>query len=119
MKWKRYLRRSDGVNDSVSEDMSDGMGVGVGEELDDDMSDYRIEDNLEAFTRELEFVIFCIEGLAERLNIEPQEVYSIIAQKTDIMNKYIFPAYERLHDQSKEYVVNDILEVIKERGVEV
>lgn len=106
-KWRRYLRRSDGVNDCVCEDM------------DDDMCDYRIEDNLEAFTRELEFVIFCIEGLAERLNIEPQEVYSIIAQKTDIMNEYIFPAYDRLHDQSKEYVVNDILEVIKESGVEV
>lgn len=105
------MRRSDDVND--------GMSDGVNDDMMDDMNDYRIEDNLEAFTRELEFVIFCIEGLAERLNIEPQEVYSIIAQKTDIMNKYIFPAYDRLHDQSKEYVVNDILEVIKERGVEV
>ncbi len=109
----------DGVSEDMSDGMDDGMSVDMSEDMDDGMSDYRIEDNLEAFTRELEFVIFCIEGLAERLNIEPQEVYSIIAEKTDIMNKYIFPAYDRLHDQSREYVVDDILKVIKERGVVV
>ena len=46
--------------------------------------------------KELEFAIFCIE------NVE-----------------YIIPEYEILHTQSKDYIINDIIEVMKERGVEI
>ncbi len=35
------------------------------------------------------------------------------------MNGYIVPEYEVLHTQSKEYIVDDLLEVMKERGAEV
>ena len=34
-------------------------------------------------------------------------------------NGYIVPEYEVLHTQSREYIVNDLLDVMKERGVEV
>lgn len=39
-KWRRYLRRSDGMSVEVSD--------GVSEDMDDAMGDYRTEDNLEA-----------------------------------------------------------------------
>lgn len=32
---------------------------------------------------------------------------------------YIIPEYEMLHTQGKEYIVNDILETMKERGVKL
>lgn len=69
--------------------------------------------------KELEFAIFCIENIAIRLNVNAQKVYSAIAEKSDILYGYIMPEYETLHTQSKEYIINDILEVMNERGVEV
>ena len=38
-------------------------------------------------------------------------------EKSDILNDYIIPEYEILHTQGKEYIVDDIIEVMKERGV--
>ena len=40
-------------------------------------------------------------------------------EKSDILHGYIVPEYEVLHTQSREYIVNDLLDVMKERGVEV
>lgn len=68
---------------------------------------------------ELEFVVFCIENLAVDLHTDAQSVYRALTEKSDILKSYIVPEYEILHTQSKEYIVNDILKVMKERGVEV
>ena len=68
---------------------------------------------------ELEFVVFCIENLAVALHTDAQSVYRSLTEKNDILKSYIVPEYEMLHTQSKEYIVNDILEVMKERGVKV
>ncbi|MDO5423988.1 MAG: DUF3791 domain-containing protein [Eubacteriales bacterium] len=68
---------------------------------------------------ELEFVIFCIENTAERLGVDARLVYEALAKKSGILNGYLVPEYEILHTQSKEYIVDDILELMKERGVEV
>ena len=70
-------------------------------------------------SRELEFVVFCIENVAEALGVNAARVYKAFAQKSDILGGYIVPEYEMLHTQSREYIVNDILDVMKERGVEV
>ena len=70
-------------------------------------------------SRELEFAIFCIENVASKLNVDAAKVYVALAEQTDILNKYIIPEYEVLHTQSKEYIVNDIIDVMKERGVKV
>lgn len=72
-----------------------------------------------ASKNELEFVIFCIENLAVALHTDAQSVYRALTEKSDILKSYIVPEYEMLHTQSKEYIVDDILEVMKERGVEV
>ena len=65
---------------------------------------------------ELEFVIFCIESVAAKLNQDAEEVYDLLAKKTNILNEYIVPEFEMLHTQSKEYIVNELLEVLRERG---
>lgn len=68
---------------------------------------------------ELEFAVFCIESVANRLGEDGEKVYRAFTGKSDILNGYIVPEYEILHTQSKEYIVDDILELMKERGVTV
>lgn len=68
-------------------------------------------------SRELEFAIFCIENIAVKLGVSAEKVYDALTEKSDILNDYIIPEYEVLHTQGKEYIVDDIIEVMKERGV--
>ena len=68
-------------------------------------------------SRELEFAIFCIENIAAKLGVSAEKVYDELTKKSDILNDYIIPEYEILHTQGKEYIVDDIIEVMKERGV--
>lgn len=70
-------------------------------------------------SRELEFAVFCIENVVARLGVNAEQIYEAFTEKSDILNGYIVPEYEILHTQSKEYIVEDLLDVMKERGVEV
>lgn len=63
-------------------------------------------------SRELEFAIFCIENVAAKLGVSAEKVYNALAEKSDILNDYIIPEYEILHTQGKEYIVDDIIEVM-------
>lgn len=66
-------------------------------------------------TNEFEFAFFCIESVAEKLNEDPVKVYNELAKDSDILNSYIVPLYDILHTQSKQYIVDDIIEVMKSR----
>ena len=68
---------------------------------------------------ELEFAVFCIENVAAKLGVGAERVYQAFIEKSNILNGYIVPEYEVLHTQSRDYIVGDLLEVMKERGVEV
>ena len=67
--------------------------------------------------RELEFAIFCIENIASFLKKDAQEVYRMLTEKSNILYEYIVPEYEMLQTQGKEYIINDIVEFMKEKGV--
>jgi hypothetical protein len=66
---------------------------------------------------ELEFAIFCIENIALCLDMAPEKIYELLAQKSNILQNYIIANFDTLHTQGKEYIVNDIIEVMKEKGV--
>lgn len=66
---------------------------------------------------ELEFAIFCIENIAIRLGVDAEKVYEALTAKSDILNSYIVPCFDVLHTQGKDYIVDDILVVMRERGV--
>ena len=68
---------------------------------------------------ELGFAVFCIENVAAKLGVDAERVYQAFTEQSDILNGYIVPEYEVLHTQSREYIVDDLLDVMKERGVEV
>ena len=67
----------------------------------------------------LEFVIFCIENLAVRLGVDGKKVYRALTEKSDILESYIVPCSEILSTQSKEYIIDDIINVMKEKGVTI
>ncbi len=72
-------------------------------------------DNLET----LEFSIFCIENIAVKLEIEPRCVYEALTQKSNLLFSYVVANYEILHTQDKEYIIDDILHVMQEEGVQI
>ena len=78
------------------------------------MTDKKIKNS-----NELEFAVFCIENVATKLEIDAERVYQAFTEKSNILNGYIVPEYEVLHTQSRAYIVDDLIDVMKERGVEV
>ncbi len=67
-------------------------------------------------SNELEFVVFCIENIAQKLGVKPECVYQALTENGNILNGYIVPEYEMLHTQSKEYILADILSLMKEKN---
>ena len=70
-------------------------------------------------TAELEFVVFCIENIAIRLGKHGEEVYRALTEESSILDDYIIPEYDILHTQSKDYIVDDIIRLMKERGIQL
>lgn len=68
---------------------------------------------------ELEFTVFCIESIAAKLGVTAQQVYSAVTERSGILKTYIVPEYETLHTQSKDYIIDDVLDVLKEAGVSI
>ena len=68
---------------------------------------------------ELEFAVFCIENVAAKLGVKAEVILQAFTEKSDILNGYIVPEYESLHTQSREYIVDELLFVMREKGVKV
>ena len=68
---------------------------------------------------ELRFVVFCIESLAEDLQVDPIIVHDALTKESNIVDQYIIPCYETLHTQGKEYIIENLKEVMEERGVKL
>ncbi len=76
-----------------------------------------VEDSIQT-PLELEFAVFCIENVAIRLGISGADAYELLAVKSDILQSYIVPCTDVLHTQGKDYIVEDILGVMRERGIQ-
>ena len=68
---------------------------------------------------ELEFAVFCIENLAVRLQMDAEQIYTALAESSSFLYDYIVAHYEVLHTQDKQYIINDILEAMKQCGIKV
>ena len=67
---------------------------------------------------ELSFSIYMLYSLADKWNKSPGTVYKIL-NSTGILDNYIIPCYDVLHTQGKEYLIEDITEYAREKGVNV
>lgn len=63
----------------------------------------------------LTFVVFIIHNLSEELNISPEKVYRILSD-SKIIDTYLIPSYDVLHTLGREYLIEDISSLVKERG---
>ena len=68
-------------------------------------------------TKNLEFTVFCIENIADYLELNGDDVYKLLTEKSDILDNYIIPCFDVLHTQGKEYIVNDIVTIMREKGL--
>ena len=64
----------------------------------------------------LEFVTFCISKLSILLKLPQEEIYSRL-EKSGILYDYIIPSYDVLHTFSERYLMSDLIEYMKEKGV--
>ena len=66
-------------------------------------------------TEHLAFITFCVGSLAEALHKSASQVYGML-RSSGVLNDYIVPCYDVLHMFSKDYIVEDLTEVLRERG---
>lgn len=64
----------------------------------------------------LEFVTFCIGKLAVMLKLPQREIYRRL-KVSGILDEYIVPSYDVLHTFSSRYLMEDLTEYMKEKGV--
>ena len=64
----------------------------------------------------IDFVTYCIGNLSRRLGLSAREVYQRL-KSSGILMDYIVPSYDVLHTFGKEYLMEDLTDYMKEKGV--
>ncbi len=76
--------------------------------------------NIDDITEEqLYFAIYCITALSRNLNIIPSDVYNLLTEKTRILDEYIIKYYDTLHTQGEDYIVGEIVNLLKSKGINI
>lgn len=65
------------------------------------------------------FAVFCVENVAREFKADAAAIYDAWTKKSDILDGYVIPCYDILHTQGKEYIVQDLIALMKEKGVEL
>ena len=66
--------------------------------------------------RQVEFATYCIGNLSRRLGIPQPEVYGMLAD-SGILEGYIVACYDVLHTFGRDYLVDDLVDLMRERGL--
>ena len=64
----------------------------------------------------LEFVTYCISKLAQTLNLPQSDVYDRL-KRSGILYDYIGPSYDVLHTFGSRYLMDDLTDYMREKGV--
>lgn len=64
--------------------------------------------------RELEFVLFCIDFVAKHLKQPPDVIYQKL-KDSGLLQNYLIENFDILHTQGKDYLVDDIIQLMQER----
>lgn len=59
----------------------------------------------------LAFAASCVEGAARKLGVPYIEVYERM-KRVDLIDKYILKHYDTLHTESREYLIEDVIECL-------
>ena len=64
----------------------------------------------------LEFVTYCIGRLSLLLHLPQRDVYDRL-KRSGILYDYIVPSYDVLHTFGSNYLMEDLIDYMKEKGV--
>lgn len=64
----------------------------------------------------LAFVTYCISKLAQHLKLSQREIYDRL-KRSGILYDYIIPSYDVLHTFSSRYLMEDLTDYMREKGV--
>lgn len=65
---------------------------------------------------QLDFAVYCIGLLASRLGLNQTDVYDRL-KNSGILDGYIVKGYESLHTFGGDYIADDLIDYMKEKGV--
>lgn len=65
---------------------------------------------------QLEFAVYCIGSVADAIGKDARDVYRLL-KSSGILMEYIIPCYDVLHTFGKQYIVEDIVSLMKKKGV--
>jgi hypothetical protein len=51
--------------------------------------------------------------------MDPSDVYELISEKTNILDDYIIKYYDILHTQGEDYIVSEIVQLLKSEELEI
>ena len=67
-------------------------------------------------SNQVDFSTFCIGSVARAIGMNQAEVYRRL-KDSGILMDYIVACYDVLHTFSREYIVEDIIDLMQKRGV--
>lgn len=68
-------------------------------------------------SKQLEFAIFCIENIAEAIGVAGDVAYRKLAVESDILFNYVIKHFDVLHTQGSAWGRDDLLSVMRRKGV--
>ena len=67
---------------------------------------------------EVDFVTYCISNLSAYLTQDEAKVYCMLAD-AKVISGYIVPCYDVLHTFGKQYLMEDLLSFMRQKGLAV
>lgn len=64
---------------------------------------------------QLDFAVYCIGLLSSKLGMNQTEVYDRL-KRSGILDGYIIKGYDPLHTFSSDYIADDLISFMKEKG---
>ena len=64
--------------------------------------------------KEMDFVVYCVENLANYISEDSVKVFDLL-DENDLIEGYILKFYDILHTQSKEWIVEDLVQQLEKR----
>lgn len=64
---------------------------------------------------QLNFLTYCVGILSDALQMSADRVYSLL-RSSGLLTDYLLPCYDVLHTFSKDYLVEDLIQCLREKG---
>lgn len=68
--------------------------------------------------KEMDFVVYCVENLANYINEDSVKTFDIL-DDNNLIEDYIVKFYDILHTQGKDWIIEELVEQLEERGIKI